>query len=276
MSGTPWLPMWQVEFRKLMSRASARVGLVLLMAMSMAPVLVLYYLDDSAAEFNGVPMAEMWEGSAPKALLWTLSALHRFGIMPAFIALLGALSFAGELQGKTLREDLLRPVSRMSVLLTKWAALSAYVALATLLSWLVCAVFGAILFGTEGEWSLAIQAWSVSVLCDCGFAALVLLVAGLVRSVASTIVGVVLFVVFDTVLGWALSAVSMVGEAIEAPVALEVAIQARPWLPSSAFGVWSTFGGTDPWVWQNFAALAGITFGALSLATMRFNRMDVP
>ena len=208
MSGTPWLPMWQVEFRKLMSRTSARAGLVLLMAMSMFPVLVLYYLDGAEAQFNGVPMSEMWEGNAPKALLWTLSAMHRFAIMPAFIALLGALSFAGELQGKTLREDLLRPVSRMSVLLTKWAALSTYIALATLLSWLVCGVFSTILFGTEGDWSMAIQAWSISVVCDCGFAALVLLVTVLVRSVASTIIGVVLFVVFDTVLGWSLSAVS--------------------------------------------------------------------
>ncbi len=276
MNGTPWLAMWQVEFRKLMSRTSARFGLVLFMAMSMLPALVLFYLDGAEAEFNGTPMSEMWQGTAPKALLWTLTAMHRLAVMPAFIALLGALSFAGELQGKTLREDLLRPVPRVSVLLTKWAALCTYIALGTLLAWLVCGVFSVILFGTEGEWLPAVQAWCVSVICDSGFAAIVLLVATLVRTVASTIIGVVLFVVFDTVLGWGLSLISMVGQAMEAPAALEIAIQARPWLPSSALGMWSTFGGAEPWVWQNAAALAGITLVSLGLAVQRFNRMDVP
>jgi len=269
--------MWRAEWSKLFSRTSAKVGMLLLVAFSAMPPLFMHTLSGSEVSFNGSSMDDLMSASAAKAIVWTVWANHRFALMPAFISLLGALSFAGDYQSKTLREDLLRPVPRWSVLLVKWAAMCTWITMAALLCWLTSLGLSVALFGVEGDWTSSFYAWGTALLCDCSFAALVLCLAVLLRSVAGTIIGVVIFVVFDTVLGWALSLVAMAGDSLQAPVALELAIQARPWLPSSAFGLWSTFGaGGDPAVWQNFAALAAITVASGVLATLRFRWMDVP
>ena len=269
------MALWQAETIKLLSRTSARVGLVVATLIGLFIPVILFWLSSSEMQMNGTEVAETLAADAPKALLWSLY-VRNFFILRAFVIMLGALSVAGEYRAKTLREDFLRPVPRWSILFAKWTSLCTWIVLSLGITWLISSVLGLILFGTEGEWLDPAKGYLVTGLCDIGFAMLVLAIAVAIRSVAASIIGVFLFLVFDTFLGWGLTLASWVGSATELPWALEFAVQARPWLPSSAFGVWYSFAGGDPWVWQNFAALGVVSGAAAVLAVVVFEWMDVP
>ena len=154
--------------------------------------------------------------------------------------------------------------------------LATSIAIGAAISWLVAMALGCILFGTGGPWSDAALAWAVTVLCDTGFAAIAILVAIVLRSSIGTLIGMIGFMVADRLVGAVLWLIENFGRAAELPAALEFAIQARPWLPSSAFGAWAAWNGGDPWAWQHFAALVLYTGLAMGLASVRFSRLDVP
>ena len=267
--------LWQAETNKLLSRMSARAGLIVATLIGLALPAFLYMLVHSGMVMNGAEVSDSLAADAPKGIAWALN-VRNFFILRAFIIMLGALSLAGEYRARTLREDLLRPIPRWSLLWAKWSALSTWIVLTLGLTWIMSSVLGLILFGTAGSWKDPVLAYLVTGLCDVGFAALVLAMAVLIRSIAATIIGVFLFLVFDTFLGWGLTLVSWVGGMTELPWALEFAVEARPWLPSSAFGVWYGFAGGDPWVWQNFAALGVVTGLSVVVATAVFQRIDLP
>jgi ABC-type transport system involved in multi-copper enzyme maturation permease subunit len=267
--------LWQAETNKLLSRMSARAGLVAATAIGLLVPLFLYWLAHSDMSMNGAEVSDTLAASAPKAISWSLN-VRNFFILRAFIIMLGAVSVAGEFRAKTLREDLLRPIPRWSLLLAKWAALNTWIALSLGMTWVLSSILGVLLFGVEGGWTDPALAYLVTGLCDVGFAALVLAMAVAIRSVAATIIGVFLFLVFDTFLGWGLTLLSWIGGMTELPWVLDFAVQARPWLPSSAFGLWVSFAGGDPWVWQSAAALGAVTALSAVIATAVFERIDLP
>jgi ABC-type transport system involved in multi-copper enzyme maturation permease subunit len=269
------LALWQAETLKLLSRTSARFGLVVAALISVAIPLILYWWSGAGVEVDAAGISSSAGINAPKGLVWSLY-IRNFYILHAFIIMLGALSFAGEYKAKTLREDLVRPVPRWSVLLAKWWALSAWIGLTLILAWGISSVLGLILFGTEGNWQDPALAYLVTWLCDVGFTALVLAIAVILRSVAATIVASFLFIVFDMCLGVGLTLMQWISQMAEVPWAIEFAIQAKPWLPSSAFGVWLSFAGGEPWVWQNFAALGAVAGGSAIIATVVFEWIDLP
>ncbi len=270
------LALWQAETIKLLSRTSARLGLIAAIVLGLLVPLVLYWLGNAGMQMNGAEVADTLGADAPTALNWSLRFVHWSFIMRAFVILLGTLSVAGEFSAKTLREDLLRPVPRVGVLMAKWAALTTWIGLFLGILWLISAVLALILFGSDGGWRDPATAYLVAGLCNVSFAGLVLAIAVCVRSVAISIVGVFLFLVLNTFVGWGLTVASWVSEMAEMPWALEFAVQARPWLPSSAWGAWYGFAVGEPWIWQNFAAMGLITAVVAVVAAAVFEWIDIP
>lgn len=275
MTATHLMAIWQAESIKLLSRLAVRFALVLSVLIGIIAPLTLFLLGKSDMVINGTPLAESLTRTAPMGAQWALE-LRNFFLFRVLLIMVGALAFAGEFQSRTLREDLLRPVPRWAVIFGKWTALVTFVTLCAGITWLVASGLGLVLFGFSGSWGPPALGYLATALTDAGFAALVLAIAVVLRSVAATIAGVVLFMVFDTFLGWALTLLGLIAQFADLPWVLTVAVEARPWLPSAAFGAWTGFTARADWVWQSFLALGILTALCLLLAERFFARTDVP
>jgi len=269
-----WLMIWQVETRKLLSRTIARAGLAIAVLFAVFMPMALQWFSSSEMLVNGSALGELYSATAPEALEWTIW-LRNFWFMRLFILALAGLSFAGELKDRTLREDLIQPVSRTGVFLAKWAALVTWDAIALMLGVGIASGLGVIFFGTDGGWQMPLMAAATSLLCDTAIAAVALCAATFARSVAMTLVFCLLFLICDFIVGLGLTLGAMVAEMAELPALFESVLQLQPWMPSTAFAVWTSFAGGEPWVWQNFASLAGIIGGCLCIGAMRLHFTDV-
>lgn len=270
------LALWRAETRKLLSRTLGRVGLLLAGLIGLAGPLLLHLATSSGAEFNGTPTSEMFDMSGADALLWALWMRNGL-VMRLMLVALAGLVFAGELNARTLRDDLVRPVARHSILLAKWAALATWLVIGAALTWLTGMTLGCILFGTGGPWADASLAYLTTILCDIGFTTIALAFSVVLRSTIGTLLGMMAFIAADALLWGVLKLIETFGQATESTWAIEVAVQSIPFLPSSAFGLWTGWmRAGDPAIWQNFVALFGLTVLGLFIAIARFQRMDVP
>jgi ABC-type transport system involved in multi-copper enzyme maturation permease subunit len=281
VTGPHLLVLWQAEVYKLYSRTSAWVGLALAALVGMALPLGLYVAR--AAVLSQTPVdatedrayiLEHWILAAPEALGWGLTIRNLF-VLRLILIMLGALSFAGEYQSRTLREDLIRPVPRWSVLGAKWLALCTWILMTVVITWVAAAAPSALLYGLDGDWRQATLAYLVTIPADAGFAAMVLAIATLTRSVSGTIVGTFLFYALDGAVGIGLRVVGWAAPMIRAPLLANVSEKVTPWLPSSAFYVWHGYA-EAAWSWQGFVSLALVTLVSLALAERVFANTDVP
>lgn len=276
----------RAEVRKLASRASVRLTLAALAAIAIGTPLFLFLLT-----FVVAPTPEALEAGAEPVsfelatVLQTVLWFRNFFLFRAGLIAVVAVSFAGEFVARTLREDLVRPVSRGTVMLAKWSAIQVLVAAGVLLPLVLCAPLGLLFFGAEGELGEVLFAWALTWLGDVGFATLVVAISTLLRSVPGTIGGVFLYWVVDRVVGWGLYGVATFRSIFdslfdqwkmpEMKQLVDVVVAVRPWLPSSAFDVAFEQQLDDPFVWQSFAALAIYTALSYALASWVFGRVDV-
>ena len=276
--------LWRAETIKLFSRSSARFGLAMAAVVSLGALFALHQLATSDAMVNGEPLSTLLADArnAPAALRWGL-LVRNFFLLRAFIILLGAQSVAGELQARTLREDLLRPVPRWSVLAAKAGALGTWIAASLGVAWVIGAALGSVALGTSGPWAEVAAGYLATWACDFGFAVVVITIALAVRSVAGTVMGVVLFLILDTVLGWALgvlawaAGIDLVRQAVgTAAWALDLVARANPWMPSSAFAAWKGVSPEVDWAWQSFAALGLLLAVCGVVAERQLARLDLP
>lgn len=267
------------EVVKLHSRASARGGLLFLALVALlGPVLLEVR---AGVEVTG-NMVVAPEYSAANAVRWALG-LRSFYVAQAFLILLAAQSYAGELQAHTLREDLVRPVRRVHVLLAKWAALAVWSFLSVAVAAVASGVVGLLLHPSAGEvaWGDVLLGHAATWVAEVGFAAVALAVSVAGRSVAVGIAGMFLFVVIERMVGWALWALhgilaSFPPDALPVPPEVLYLTAATPWLPSSAWGVGTAIAVGEASDWQSWAALALWTGLAAVLAERVFARTDVP
>lgn len=265
----------RAETVKLLSRRIVRVGLVFSAVVGLLGPLALRAVQHVTIEVDGATPWLGLEPTAPLGLQWALE-IRNFFFFRVFLVMAAAMGFASELRSHTLREELLHPLPRWALLAGRQAALTVFAALGAGVTWVVASLTGLVTFGAGGAWGPPALGYLATVLTDVGFAATVLAAAVLLRSVAATIGGMILVVVFDRFLGWGLTLAAVLAEREALPEALVLAVQARPWLPSSAWGAWAGYAARADWQWESFVALAVYTALSLLLAEQVFRRMDVP
>lgn len=275
MTGQHLATLCAAETRKLFGRIGARIGLVVAFGCGLFGPLALWWLSSSSMVINGAQASELFTPDAPTAMRWALDTSNFF-IVRAFLILVGAAAFAGEYQARTLREDLLRPVPRWVVLFAKWVALVAWSVAVVAIVAAPAGLVGVLAWGTGGDWSGPLRGYPTTALAHAGFAALVLFAGVMLRSVAATVAGVFLFLVFDRMFGWMLDLVGAIARAAQIPDQVATLLAIKPWLPSSAFNVYAGYHGEPGFEWQSFVSLGVLTALCLTLAQLRFSRMDVP
>ncbi len=282
MTAAHFLLVLQAELRKLWSRTAARLGIYL-----SALIGILMPIAVFGAHFAGHRMMSRIEINGPgeevpwvpidldQGLIWALGA-RNFFILAAFIILLTGVSFAGEYQNKTLREDLLRPVPRWGLLMAKWLALVLWAWASLAVLWLPCVFESFVMFRGEGDMLAITLGYGATALGDMALVSLVLGIAVVTRSVPFTLMGAMLFYVLDYALGTVLNwfpvgflprDLRWIGDWLEAIV---------PFMFSSAWNVWKGYKAHVPWSWEGFATLAIVTLVGLLVSLVMFRRMDVP
>ena len=214
---------------------------------------------------NGTPAASMLSVDWATCVAWSLQA-RNFFVLPLLIALAGASTLSGELKENTLREILVRPVPRWSVVFAKIVALSV-LSLATLCVTASASLAGgAILFPMEEGITGHIAGFAMSWLSDLGLITMTLLVASFSRSVGGVVVSLALYLMADWLLGTLLGFLGQLGTDW-APIV-------RDLLPGTALQAWKDWDvGFEP---KRVGALVVWTIVTWVLATVRVQRMDVP
>ena len=195
--------------------------------------------------------------------------------------LLVAQSLAGELQARTLREDLLRPVSRGTMLVAKFCAIALFITLTLAAQYVLASAFGLLLFGTEGPWREVLMGYVASGLADLSFAAVAFSLTALLRSVAGTVLVTMMAIVFEKLASWALFVASGIVQALppemnQLPEPVYWLFDLQPALPSAAWSVGSALAAGE--------AVAGVTWASMVLyfavgaliALGRTIQMEVP
>lgn len=275
----------RAETAKLASRTSARLGLAImvLIAVGVPLLMLVMQLQLAVSPLDPDVEAEPFRFDPATAVRMVLNA-RNFFVFRAMIIAVVAVSFAGEIVSRTLREDLVRPVSRAQVLAAKMVALQIFVALGTLIPLGLALPSSALLFGTDGLVD-PVPGYLYTWLGDVGFATMVVAISLTLRSVTGTLGGVFLYWVVDQALGWALWAgaalypfLAGLAEEADAQEAMEVVdriLAVRPWLPSSAFNLYWDVVPDQPFPWQSLISLVMITALSYVWASWRLTSMDV-
>ncbi len=174
------------ELRLLASRKSAQAVLVVSVLVGLAAVLA----GVAWRAFAPVPPAGVvvdLRGSGVQVAGWALT-LRNFFVLPLLLVLATASSFAGDLEDRSLRELLLAPVTRSTVLATRMAALGALAAASNLATLLVAIPLGGVVLGMGADVGRVTLGYGASILSDLGLLAAATFVALLTRSTSGTVV----------------------------------------------------------------------------------------
>lgn len=273
-----FVSMIAAEVRKVFTRGSGLAALATALVVGLLAVAAMWQVrqwGEGGPSFNGVPVDQIVQVNGVTCAGWALR-VRNFFVLPLFLLLATASSVAGEYGARTLRELIVRPVPRWSVLAAKVVAQSV-LSISTLVLTLVPSLgMGLLLFGlpeagvgapTDAPgWIDVIGAYAATFLSDLGLCAIAVLVSLLVGSVGGVVVGIVLLLMADVALRAALSVAGMVG--------FEQAASLTPWTLGNALACWEGY--QEGWNPAQFGALGAFTLAALVIATVRFDRMDVP
>lgn len=259
--------MWLVETRKILTQGSGIAAIVVAAALGILAVLAMQRAGTMAdgAVINGQPVQGLLTVSGPTAMSWALKA-RNFFVLPLLLLLCTGASVAGEISEHTLRETLVRPVSRTTVLLVKLAALLTLSAITLVLTGLFSAIPGAALFGATGEWGPLLLGYAASWLTDAGLLSLGILACLWIHSSGGAVVGVALFLMADGALRGVLWLAARLGATGAETIGR--------WMPGSALSAWEGY--ADAWTPSAFAGLGVLLAATLCLSLFRFSRMDIP
>ena len=278
---TPFWLLFRAETRKLMSRRSAQLGVVLALTSGVGMPLLMAALNSSTMVVNGATLSESLDASGPRAALWGLR-LRNLWLMQTFVLLLAANGLAGELAARTLREDLLRPVRRSAVLAAKLGAVAVFVALTLLAQFVPAVGLGSLALGADGPWKEVALGYLATWIADVSFAAVAFAVAAVVRSLTGTLVGVLLFIVFEKLASWFLFVAGGVLKGLPAegtqlpPAAMWILDHAPPAMPSAAWEVGNLLASGAEVPLVSWGALVGILGLGWLIADRGFAWMEVP
>jgi len=264
------------EIRKVFTRGSALATLAVALIVGLGAVAVLWQVERMASggpSLNGTPVSALVSASGIDAAGGALLA-RNFFVLPLFLLLAGASAVGGELGDRTLRELVVRPVPRWSILVAKLVALSTLSAVSLVLTLVPSLALGTALFGLSAP-DAAVDAptltallggYGASFLSDLGLLAIVAAVSLVVPSVGGTVVAVALVLLVDLGLRALLSVLGMMG--------VTEAASLQPWTLGNALACWK--GWQEGWDLAQFGALGVFVVGSIAFAVARFRRMDVP
>lgn len=214
---------------------------------------------------NGQPVAQLIQYSGGDAAGLALRG-RNFFVLPMFLLLATGNALATEREDHTLRELLVRPVPRWSVVMVKFLALLALSVASLVMSLLPSFGGGLALYGELGPAQDVLLGYAASALSDAGLIALGLLAGTLVRGAGGVVVSVIGLLMVDLALRaflWVLDKVGVVGAAA-----------LGDYLPGKALAAWEDW--STGFLWQPFASLALLISVGLGLTIFRVQRMDVP
>ena len=255
----------QAEWRVLIRRNSARG---LLLVSTVIPVLVaaiLRAVSESEMVVNDQSVADIVSFSGPHTANLSLRVRHAL-VMPILLLFVTGSSFATERQNRMMRERLVRPVSRNTLLFAKLVAVLFLSASSLILNALIAVPLGSLLMGSDGPWWLMFAGHAASLLSDLGIISLGVLLSTVCRSGAMVVVSGILIYVFDQAMNAGLFLVGLAG------------VDGTTWiqhcLPSTGWNVWTIILGENGWV--SALNLLAWTSVFLFLSRRRLNRQDVP
>ena len=261
------LAMVRAEVSAVFGRWSGRGALLIALVVGLLAVGGLEAASRAAENVsaNGSPAASMLSVDWSTSMAWALQA-RNFFILPLLLVLAGASTLSGELKENTLREVLVRPVPRWSVVFAKIVALSV-LSLATILVTAAAAMAGsAVMFPMEESIAGHLSGFAMSWLSDLGLITMTLLVASFSRSVGGVVVGLALYLMVDFLFGTLLGFVGQLG--------VDWAPIVRDLLPGTALQAWKDWDvGFEA---KRVGALVVWTVVTWAFATVRVQRMDVP
>lgn len=250
------------------------LGVSLLVGLGAVAVMAWVQQNVGNAMINDAPLGSMMRYSGADCAGWALWA-RNFFVLPLLLLLATGSSLAGEIRDRSLREDLVRPVPRWSVLAAKLAALQTLSAATLLMALLPSLLLGMALFGTEGPTPDVLLGYAASLATDLGIISFGLLASTLVPSVGGVVVSVILLLLLDAgarLLLWLRETlVSWMNATTGAPPVEQT--QLSQLLPGAALEAWQ--GWSSQWAWEPFAGLAALIAVSLALAFVRFQRMDI-
>jgi len=259
--------MVMAELRAVFGRNSGKGAVILAFVVGILAAVALNYAQQQAAnvQANGMPVANMIDTSWRGVCSFALGARNLF-ILPMLLVLATASTLSGEVGEHTLREILVRPVSRWSIVLAKFLALTTLSA-ATLIATLLPALLGgATLFGTEAEIGPVLLGYLASWSSDLGLIAMAMLIASFMRNVGGVVVVVVLYLMVDKAFGLLLKLLGTLG--------VEKAATIQPFVPGNALACWE--GWENGWESGQFIGLAVLFVVCMAGTLLRVQRMDVP
>ncbi|GDX79734.1 hypothetical protein LBMAG42_15450 [Deltaproteobacteria bacterium] len=269
--------MIRVELLKVFTQWSGIGAVVMAVMVPLATLFVLYIFGGTSvsSSVQGQAVTSMIHFDVVGATGWALYA-RNFIILPLMLILATGASVAGEQSDRTLRELVVRPVPRWSILVAKQVALWA-LSVVTLAVTLVTALgLGWAIFGApsvdpavaEGEESLVrvICGFAVCFLSDVALIALATTFSTVVRSVGGVVVSLAVVLIADRAV-WAFLSLLEFFKVEWAPTAVQFTLV-------SVLGAWSHW--ENEYVPIQFLECAGLVAAAWALSIARFARTDVP
>lgn len=273
-----------VEVLKVFSRGSGIGALVVALLVAMLAALAMNGLMamQDGVQLNGQGLGGLVQfdvvGVAAKAL-----TLRNFMVLPLLLFLATGGSMAGEHADRTLRELVVRPVPRWSILAAKFVALAS-LSVATLVVTFVTAVAlgwplvgppsidQSVAEGSESLFRLSLG-YAASFVSDLCLIALGLALSTFVRSVGGVVVSLMLVLLADRGIWAGLNGVGLVQRMTKgAP---------DPWVDEAL--KWTLVGAQACWEgWESsfepgqFVAVTAYTILGCIIAVARFSRSDVP
>jgi len=137
------------ELRKLLAQKRTYLGWAGLLAVPFLMVLALYLSNsDPHGEGEGPPFLDQVLNNGMFVPLSAIAALSFF-LLPLLASMAGAYPIAGEAEQGTMKTWLSRPVSRTTVLFSKWGIAIVYLIIGMLLVWGGGLLAGGVVFGLK-------------------------------------------------------------------------------------------------------------------------------
>lgn len=268
--------MVRVELLKVFTQWSGLGAVCVSVLIGIVTVLWMQWLVGlgDGAQWNGKPWHSFLQFDAVGASGNALR-VRNFFVLPMLLFLATASSVAGEKSDRTLRELVVRPVPRWSILAAKTVALWVLSIFTLLGTFLASILLGWALFAepavamTEGGGSIVrvFLGYAASFVSDVGLIALGMALATFMRSVGGVVVSLLLVLMAD---GFAWVVLKALGYFLKQAWA-ESAVN---WTLMGALSCWSSW--ETHFEPMQFAAVVAITAVATAIAHLRFAYTDVP